>query len=32
LISEQPRVLRDGDDIRLGYLVVRVVFDRTSPA
>ncbi|MBC8100002.1 MAG: FHA domain-containing protein [Armatimonadetes bacterium] len=28
LIAEQPRVLRDGDDIRLGYLVVRVTFER----
>jgi pSer/pThr/pTyr-binding forkhead associated (FHA) protein len=29
LIAEQPRVLRDGDDVRLGYLVVRVSFERT---
>lgn len=28
LIAGQPRVLRDGDDIRLGYLVVRVSFER----
>lgn len=28
LITNQPRVLRDGDDIRLGYLVVRISFER----
>jgi ribosomal protein L40E len=28
LIAEQPRVLRDGDDVRLGYLVLRVAFER----
>ncbi|MBC8171966.1 MAG: FHA domain-containing protein [Anaerolineae bacterium] len=28
LIADQPRVLRDGDDIRLGYLVLRVSFER----
>lgn len=27
LIAEQPRVLRDGDDVRLGYLVLRVAFE-----
>lgn len=26
LIANQPRILRDGDDVRLGYLVVRVTF------
>jgi hypothetical protein len=26
LVSGQPRILRDGDDIRLGHLVVRVSF------
>ncbi|MGJ3237320.1 MAG: FHA domain-containing protein [Anaerolineae bacterium] len=26
LVEEQPRVLRDGDDIRLGHLTVRVTF------
>lgn len=26
LVPQQPRILRDGDDIRLGYLVVRVNF------
>lgn len=26
LIANQPRVLRDGDDIRLGHLVVRITF------
>ncbi len=26
LVAQQPRILRDGDDIRLGYLVVRVTF------
>lgn len=28
LVSDQPRVIRDGDDIRLGYLVIRVSFER----
>ncbi len=28
LVPEQPRVLRDGDDIRLGRLVIRIAFDR----
>ncbi|MCS6835535.1 MAG: FHA domain-containing protein [Anaerolineae bacterium] len=26
LVANQPRILRDGDDIRLGHLVVRVSF------
>ncbi|MEM6281928.1 MAG: FHA domain-containing protein [Chloroflexota bacterium] len=26
LVAEQPRILRDGDDVRLGHLVVRVSF------
>lgn len=26
LVAQQPRILRDGDDIRLGYLVMRVNF------
>ena len=26
LVARQPRILRDGDDIRLGHLVVRVTF------
>ena len=26
LVAQQPRILRDGDDIRLGHLVVRVSF------
>lgn len=26
LVAKQPRVLRDGDDVRLGHLVVRVTF------
>jgi len=26
LVMQQPRILRDGDDIRLGHLVVRVTF------
>lgn len=30
LIAHQPRILRDGDDIRLGYLVLRIKFVRTS--
>lgn len=28
LVAHQPRILRDGDDIRLGHLVVRVKFAR----
>ena len=28
LVPQQPRVLRDGDDIRLGHLVVRITFER----
>lgn len=30
LVADQPRILRDGDDIRFGYLVVRVTFRRTA--
>ncbi len=30
LIAHQPRVLRDGDDIRLGFLVLRVKFVKVS--
>jgi hypothetical protein len=26
LVAQQPRILRDGDDIRLGHLVIRVNF------
>lgn len=26
LVAQQPRILRDGDDIRLGHMVVRVTF------
>lgn len=26
LVAHQPRILRDGDDVRLGHLVVRVTF------
>ncbi len=28
LVAEQPRVLRDGDDVRLGHLVLRISFER----
>jgi hypothetical protein len=28
LVANQPRVLRDGDEVRLGYLVLRITFDR----
>jgi len=28
LVVDQPRVLRDGDDIRLGFLTMRVAFER----
>lgn len=30
LVANQPRVLRDGDDVRLGHLVMRVSFERAS--
>lgn len=30
LVANQPRVLRDGDDIRLGHLVVRITFEQTT--
>lgn len=30
LIADQPRILRDGDDIRLGRLVMRVTFRPTT--
>lgn len=30
LVAHQPRVLRDGDDIRLGHIVLRVSFERAS--
>lgn len=26
LVTRQPRILRDGDDVRLGHLVVRITF------
>lgn len=26
LVAQQPRILRDGDDVRLGHLVIRVTF------
>ncbi|MFQ3648561.1 MAG: FHA domain-containing protein [Anaerolineae bacterium] len=26
LVAQQPRLLRDGDDIRLGHMVIRVTF------
>lgn len=28
LVPNQPRVLRDGDDVRLGHLVIRITFER----
>jgi hypothetical protein len=31
LVAQQPRILRDGDDIRLGHLVVRVTFRPDMP-
>lgn len=31
LIANQPRVLRDGDEIRLGHLVLAVSFEKVSP-
>ncbi len=30
LVPNQPRVLRDGDDLRLAYLVLHVKFDRLT--
>ena len=30
LVANQPRVLRDGDDIRLGHLTVRITFERAN--
>lgn len=30
LVAQQPRILRDGDDIRLGHLVLRVSFKAQS--
>lgn len=32
LVEHQPRILRDGDDVRLGHLVVRVSFRRGTQA
>lgn len=29
LVAHQPRILRDGDDLRLGHLVLRIKFVRT---
>lgn len=31
LVAHQPRILRDGDDIRLGHLTVRVTFKVRTP-
>ena len=28
LVAHQPRILRDGDELRLGHLVLRISFDR----
>lgn len=28
LVPNQPRVLRDGDDVRLGHLVIRITFQK----
>lgn len=30
LVAHQPRILRDGDDIRLGYLVLRIKFVKAN--
>ena len=32
LIPSQPRILRDGDELRLGKLVLRILFRATIPA
>lgn len=29
LVANQPRVLRDGDEVRLGHLVVKITFEQT---
>jgi len=29
LVANQPRVLRDGDEVRLGHLVLRITFGKT---
>lgn len=31
LVSGQPRILRDGDDIRLGHMVMRVTYKAATP-
>jgi hypothetical protein len=31
LVAHQPRILRDGDDLRLGHLVLRIKFVRSQP-
>ncbi|MDX2141327.1 MAG: FHA domain-containing protein [Chloroflexota bacterium] len=31
LVANQPRILRDGDEIRLGHLVLVVSFEKVSP-
>lgn len=30
LVAQQPRILRDGDDIRLGHMVIRITFKIAS--
>ncbi len=30
LVADQPRIIRDGDDIRLGHLTVRITFRESS--
>jgi hypothetical protein len=30
LVAHQPRILRDGDDVRLGHLVLRIKFVRSQ--
>lgn len=32
LVANQSRVLRDGDDIRLGHLVIRINFSKNPPS
>jgi pSer/pThr/pTyr-binding forkhead associated (FHA) protein len=32
LIKEEARILRDGDDIRLGHLAIRITFNRAQSA
>ena len=30
LVAEQPRIIRDGDDIRLGHLIIRITYHENT--